>query len=94
VLYVVGLGRLFSVTPRMDHMRPCNMGMVRRFLVVSALVVLCCFTVVAGSVSKMFVCLLVVFGCFFRHCRFLRVCVSCDRYFQRADSPAKIQTAM
>jgi hypothetical protein len=71
VLFVVGLGRLFSVAARMDRMRPRYMGMVRRFLVLPSLVVLCCFIVVAGSVSKMFVRLLVVFGSFFRHCSFL-----------------------
>jgi hypothetical protein len=90
VLFVVRLSRLFSVTARMDHMRPRYMGMVSRFLVVSSLVVFCCFTVVAGSMSKMFVCLLVVFGSFFRHCSFpSRVCVSGDRYFSRSDSVAR-----
>ena len=57
MLFVVSLGRLLSVTPRMDHMRPRYMGMVSRLLVLSSLVVLCCFTVVAGSVSEMFVSL-------------------------------------
>ena len=41
-----------------DRMRPRNMGMVRRFLVLSSLVLLCCFIVMAGGVSKMFVRLL------------------------------------
>jgi hypothetical protein len=70
VLFVVGLRRLFSVAARMDRMRSRYMGMVRRFFVLSSLVVLGCFTVVAGSMSKMFVRLLVVFGSFFRHCSF------------------------
>jgi hypothetical protein len=34
-------------------------------------VVLCRFTVVTGSVGKMFLHLLVVLGSFFRHCRSL-----------------------
>jgi hypothetical protein len=71
VLFVVGLHRLFGVTSRMDHMRPRYVGMVRCFLVLSALVVLCCFTMVTGSVDQMFLHLLVVLGGFFRHCRFL-----------------------
>ena len=71
MLFVVGLRRFFSVTSRMNRMCPRYMGMVCRFLVLSALVVLCCFIVVVGRLSKMFVCLLVVFGSFFRHCSFL-----------------------
>jgi hypothetical protein len=93
VLFVVGFRRLFSVAARMDRVRPCDMGMVRRFLVLSSLMVLCCFIVMAGSVSKMFVRLLVVFGSLFRHSSFSRVCVSGDCYFQHSDSFAKIQTA-
>jgi hypothetical protein len=73
VLFVVRFHRLLSVTSRMDYMRPCYMGVVRRFLVVYGLVVLCCFTVVTSSVGKMFLYLLVVFSGFFRHCRFLPV---------------------
>jgi hypothetical protein len=94
VLLVVGLGRLFSVTSRMDHMRPRYVGMVSRLLVLSSLVVLCRFTVVAGGVSEMFVCLLVVFGSFFRHFSLLPGCASAgDRCFQLWDRPAKIQPA-
>lgn len=73
MLFVVGLRRFFSVAARMDRIRPRYMGMMRRFLVLSSLVVLCCFIVVAGGVSKMFVRLPVVFGSFFRHCGFLPV---------------------
>ena len=71
MLFVVGLRRLFSVAARIDRMRPRYMGMVRRFLVLSSLVLLCCFIVMAGGVSKMFVRLLVVLGSFFRHFSFL-----------------------
>jgi hypothetical protein len=69
--------------------------MVSRFLVVSSLVVFCCFTVVAGSMSKMFVCLLVVFGSFFRHCSFPPGSASSAVIviFRARISPAKIQTA-
>ena len=71
MLFVVGLRGLFSMTSCMDRMRPCYMSVVRRFLVLSALVVFCCFTVVAGSVGKVFLCFLMVLGSFFRHRRFL-----------------------
>jgi len=67
----MGLHGLFSVTPRMDHMCPRYMGMVRRFLVLPDFVVLGCFTMVTSGVGKMFTGLLVVFGGFFRHRRFL-----------------------
>jgi hypothetical protein len=67
VLFVVDLRGLFSMTSRMDRMRPCYMGMVRRFLVLSALVMFCCFTMMAGGVGKVFLCFLVMFGSFFRH---------------------------
>jgi hypothetical protein len=62
---------LFRVTSRMDHMCPRHMGMVRGFLVLSALVVFCCFTMVAGRLGKMFLCLFVVLSGLFRHYRFL-----------------------
>ena len=65
MFFVVGLHGLFGVTSRVDRVRPRYMGMVRRLLVVSALVVFCRFTVVTRSVSKMFLYLLVVFGSFF-----------------------------
>jgi hypothetical protein len=51
VLFVVGLYRLFSVTSRMNHMCPRYVGMVRRFLVLSGLVVFRCFTMVTGGVN-------------------------------------------
>ena len=47
------------------------MGMVRRFLVLPSLVVLGRFTMVPGGAGEMFMGLLVVFGSFFRHRRFL-----------------------
>ena len=74
MLFVVGLHRLFSVTSRMDHMCPRYVAMVRSFLVVSSLVVLGCFPMVTGSVSKMFLHLLVVFGSLFGHYRLLPGC--------------------
>jgi hypothetical protein len=73
VLFVVLFHRLFSVTSRMDYMRPRYMSMVRRFLVMPGLVVLGRFTMMTGSLGKMFLYLLVVFSRFFRHCRFLPV---------------------
>jgi hypothetical protein len=73
VLFVVLFHRLFSVTSRMDYMRSRYMSMVRRFLMMPGLVVLGRFTMMTGSVGKMFLYLLVVFGRFLRHCRFLPV---------------------
>jgi hypothetical protein len=84
VLFVVGLHSLFRVTPRMNHVRPRHVGMVCRLLVLSALVVLCCFTVVTRSVGKMFLDFLVVFCSFFRHFVFSRA---------RGCSPPKTQMA-
>jgi hypothetical protein len=65
VLFVVLFHRLFSVTSRMDYMRSRYMSMVRRFLMMPGLVVLGRFTMMTGSVGKMFLYLLVVFGSFF-----------------------------
>ena len=74
MFFVVGLHCLLSVTSRMDYMRPRYMGVVRRFLVLSALVVFCRFPMVTGSVGKMFLRLLVVFSSLFGHYRFLPGC--------------------
>ncbi len=71
MFFVVGLHCLFRETPRMNHVRPRYVGVVRRLFVLSGLVVLGRFTMVTGGVGKMFLHLLVVFGRFFRHCRFL-----------------------
>ena len=81
MLFVVGFRRLFSVAARMDRMRPRYMGMVRRFLVLSTLVMLCCFTMVTSSVGKMLLYLLVVFSGFFDIVVSSSICVSGDRYF-------------
>jgi hypothetical protein len=65
VLFVVRLYSLFSVTSRMNHVRPRYTGMMCRLFVLSAFVVLCCFTMVTGSVSEMFLYFLMMFGSFF-----------------------------
>ena len=65
MLFVVRLYSLFSVTSRMNHVRPRYMGMMCRLFVLSAFVVLCCFTMVTGSVSEMFLYFLMMFGSFF-----------------------------
>jgi hypothetical protein len=54
----------------MNCVRPGYMGMMSRFLVVSALVVFRSFTVVASSVCMVFLRPLVVLGCLLRHGRF------------------------
>jgi hypothetical protein len=90
VLFVVGLHRLFRVTPRMNHVRPRYVGVVRRLFVLSAFVVLCSFTMVTGSVGKMFLYLLVVFGSFFRHLSFSPgVEVVCS-HNQKATDPQRL----
>jgi hypothetical protein len=48
-------------------MRPRQMGVVSRFLVLSSFVVLRCFTMVASSVGMMFLSFLVVFSSLLRH---------------------------
>jgi hypothetical protein len=68
---MVCLHRLFGMTSRMNNMSPRYVGMVRRLLVMSGLVMLGRFTMVTGSMDKMFLHLLVVFGSFFRHLPFL-----------------------
>ena len=65
MLFVVGLYSLFSVTSRMNHVCPRYVGMMCRLFVLSAFVVLCCFTMVTGSVSEMFLYFLMMFGSFF-----------------------------
>jgi len=45
----------------MDCVRPRQMGMVSRLLVMARLVVLRCFAMMSSSVAVMLLCLLVVF---------------------------------
>ena len=70
VLFVVRFGRLFRVTSGVNCVRPRQMGMVSRFLVLSSFVVLRCFTMMTSCVGMMFLCFLVVFGSLFRHFAF------------------------
>jgi hypothetical protein len=65
VLFVVRFGRLFRVTSGVNCVRPRQMGMVSRFLVLSSFVVLRCFTMMTSCVGMMFLCFLVVFGSLF-----------------------------
>jgi hypothetical protein len=48
VLFVVCFGRLFRVTSSVNCVRPRQMGMVSRFLVLASFVVLRCFTMMAS----------------------------------------------
>ena len=61
MVFVVGFGRVFRVTSGMDCVRPRQMGMVSRFLVMARLVVLRSFAMMSSSVTMMLLCLLVVF---------------------------------
>ena len=61
MVVVVGFGRVFRVTSGMDCVRPRQMGMVSRFLVMARLVMLRSFAVMSSSVTVMLLCLLVVF---------------------------------
>jgi hypothetical protein len=70
VLFVVRFRRLFRVTSSMNCVRPRQMGMVSRLLVLSSFVVLRCFTVMTSSVGMMFLCFLVVFRSLLRHFAF------------------------
>ena len=67
VLCVVRFRRLFRVSSGMECVCPRYMGMVSRFLVLSSLVVLRCFTMMASCVGMMFLCFLVVLGSLLRH---------------------------
>ena len=61
MVFVVGFGRVFRVTSGMDCVRPRQMGMVSRFLVMARLVMLRSFAVMSSSVTVMLLCLLMVF---------------------------------
>jgi hypothetical protein len=64
VVVVVGFGCVFRVTPGMDCVRPRQMSMVSRFLVMAGLMVLRSFAMMSSSVTVMLLCLLVVFDSF------------------------------
>ena len=61
MLFVVRFGRLFRVTSSVNCVRPRQMGMVSRFLVMARLVMLRSFAMMSSSVTVMLLCLLVVF---------------------------------
>ena len=61
MVFVVGFGRVFRVTSGMDCVRPRQMSMVSRFLVMARLVMLRSFAMMSSSVTVMLLCLLVVF---------------------------------
>ena len=67
VLFVMRFRCLFSGTSGVNCVRPRDMGVVSRFLVMSSFVVLRSFTMMASGMGMMFLCLLVVFGCLLRH---------------------------
>ena len=64
VFFAMGLCRFFSVVPCMDRVRPCRVSVMCRLLVMSAFVMLGCFTVMPSGMSMMFRCLLVMFRSF------------------------------
>jgi hypothetical protein len=60
------------MTSGMERVRSRYVRMMSRFLVLSALVVFRCFTMVTSSVGHMFLGFLVVLGSFLGHWDFLR----------------------
>ena len=71
MLFVVGFGRVFSMTSGVERVSSRYVRMMRRLLVLSALVVFRCFAMVTSSVGHMFLGFLVVLGSFLRHWGFL-----------------------
>src|SRR6516225_5600271 len=67
VLLHVGLASFLGVLSRVMRMASSRVGMMCGFLVVSTIVMLGRFAVMAGSVGMMFCGLPMVLGCFFRH---------------------------
>ena len=53
VLFVVSFHRLFSVASGVDCVRSGRVSMVRRFLVLSSLVIFCSFTVMSSRMGMM-----------------------------------------
>jgi hypothetical protein len=70
VLFVVRFGCLFRVTSSVNCVRPRQMRMVSRFLVLSGFMVLRGFTMMASGVGMMFLCFLVVFTSLLGHFAF------------------------
>ena len=64
MLFHVGLACFFSVMRGVMAMPACGMSVVSCFFVLSAVVMLSCFSVVPRGVGMVFCRLLVVFGCF------------------------------
>jgi hypothetical protein len=64
VLFGVSLHRFFSVPSGMNHVSPRAVGMVCRLFVMSGLVMLGRFCVVASGMRQMFRCFLVVLRSF------------------------------
>ena len=54
MLFVVGFGRVFSMTSGVERVSSRYVRMMRRLLVLSARVVFRCFAVVTSSVGHMF----------------------------------------
>ena len=63
----VGLASVLGVVSRVKRMASSRVGMMCGLLVMSAIVMLGRFAVMAGSVGMMFCGLPMVLGCFFRH---------------------------
>jgi len=59
--------RLLGVVSGMVGVPPCGVRMVRRFLVLPAVVMFRRFLVMAGRMRMMLRCLPVMFSCFLRH---------------------------
>jgi hypothetical protein len=60
-------GGLVGVMPSVKRVRPCGVRMMGRFFVVSALMMLGCFSVVTRGVRMVLCRLLMMLGCFLGH---------------------------
>ena len=65
VFLAMSFGSFLSIMPRMKCVARGRVSMMCRFLVVSSIVMLCCFTVMTSCVRVMFRCLFMMFCSFF-----------------------------
>jgi hypothetical protein len=73
MFFHVRFGSLFRVMSGVVGVPACGVGMMSRFLMLAAFVMLRCLGVVTGCLRKMFGGLLMVLGCFLGHASFSSV---------------------
>jgi hypothetical protein len=67
VFFHMSHGSCIGMMPSVERVSPCNVRMMGRFFVVSAFMMLTCFTMVTRGVRMVFLGLLMVLGCLLRH---------------------------